>query len=95
VPSKKDIERLKNEVPKQEVGRLSYKELTLSRANKSVRVFDHVVENLSKGIQPDLNLLEKGRDIFIEQLLFMDQVNLGLADRFRIKNREEINGPLD
>ena len=36
VPTKKDIERLKNEVPKQEVGRLSYKELTLSRANKSV-----------------------------------------------------------
>ena len=29
VPTKKDIERLKNEVPKQEVGRLSYKELTL------------------------------------------------------------------
>ena len=50
IPHKKDIERLKNEVPKQEVGRLSYKELTLSRANKSVRVFDHVVENLSKGI---------------------------------------------
>ena len=23
----------------------------------------------------------------------MDQVNLDLADRFRIKNREEINGP--
>ena len=34
VPSKKDIERLANEVPKQEVGRLSFKELTLSRANK-------------------------------------------------------------
>ena len=32
---KEDIERLRNEVPKQEVGRLSYKELTLSRANKS------------------------------------------------------------
>ena len=46
---KKDIERLKNEVPKQEVGRLSYKELTLSRANKSVRVFDHVVDSLSNG----------------------------------------------
>ena len=29
VPSKHDIERLNNEVPKQEVGRLSYKELTL------------------------------------------------------------------
>ena len=59
VPTKKDIERLKNEVPKQEVGRLSYKELTLSRANKSVRVYNHVVESLSKGQQPDLNLLSK------------------------------------
>ena len=46
VPSKKDIERLRNEVPKQEVGRLSYKELALSRANKSIRIFDHVVECL-------------------------------------------------
>ena len=58
-PHKKDIERLKSEVPKQEVGRLSYKELTLSRANKSVRVFDHVVESLSNGSQPNLDLLEK------------------------------------
>ena len=59
VPTNHDIERLRNEVPKQEVGRLSYKELTLSRANKSVRVFDHVVESLSKGSQPNLELLEK------------------------------------
>ena len=59
VPTKKDIERLKNEVPKQEVGRLSYKELTLSRANKSVRIYNHVVESLSKGQQPDLNFLSK------------------------------------
>ena len=59
VPSKKDIERLRNEVPKQEVGRLSYKELALSRANKSIRIFDHVVECLSKGVQPSLELIEK------------------------------------
>ena len=59
VPSKKDIDRLKNEVPKQEVGRLSYKELTLSRANKSVRIFDHVVDSLSNGNQPNLDLLDK------------------------------------
>jgi hypothetical protein len=75
VPLKEDIERLKNEVPKQEVGRLSYKELTLSRANKSVRVFDHVVESLSNGSQPNLDLLKK-LDIFIEQQQYMDQVNL-------------------
>ena len=56
VPNQHDIDRLKNEVPKQEVGRLTYKELTLSRANKSVRVFNHVVESLSNGSQPDLDL---------------------------------------
>ena len=92
VPLKKDIERLRNEVPKQEVGRLSYKELTLSRANKSVRVFDHVVENLSKGIQPDLNLLEKVGYLYRTTAVY-GSGKFGLADRFRIKNREEINGP--
>tara|TARA_Y100001970_G_scaffold278858_1_gene385195 strand:+ start:391 stop:2046 length:1656 start_codon:yes stop_codon:yes gene_type:complete len=92
VPSEDDIERLKNEVPKQEVGRLSYKELTLSRANKSVRVFDHVVENLSKGNQPDLNLLEKVGYLYRTTAVY-GSGKFGLADRFRIKNREEINGP--
>ena len=49
VPTKGDINRLKENVPKQEVGRVSYKELTLSRANRSVRAFDHVVNSLSQG----------------------------------------------
>ena len=50
IPLKKDIDRLSlNEVPRQESRyELSYKELTLSRANKSIRVFDYVVECLSK-----------------------------------------------
>ena len=92
VPSKKDIERLKNEVPKQEVGRLSYKELTLSRANKSVRVFDHVVESLSNGVQPDTELLSKVGYLYRTTAVY-GSGKFGLADRFRIKNREEIYGP--
>ena len=92
VPSKKDIERLKNEVPRQEVGRLSYKELTLSRANKSVRIFNHVVENLSQGNQPDLDLLEKVGYLYRTTAVY-GSGKFGLADRFRIKNRSEINGP--
>ncbi len=92
VPSQNDIERLKNEVPKQEVGRLSYKELTLSRANKSVRVFNHVVDSLSKGFQPDLSLLEKVGYLYRTTAVY-GSGKFGLADRFRIKNREEINGP--
>ena len=92
IPSKGDIERLKNEVPKQEVGRLSFKELTLSRANKSVRVFNHVVDSLSEGKQPDLELLSKVGYLYRTTAVY-GSGKFGLADRFRIKNREEINGP--
>jgi hypothetical protein len=92
VPTKPDIDRLRNEVPKQEVGRLSYKELTLSRANKSVRVFDHVVQSLSEGNQPDLKLLSKVGYLYRTTAVY-GSGKFGLADRFRIKNRKEIYGP--
>ena len=92
VPREDDIRRLKNEVPKQEIGRLTFKELTLSRANKSVRVFNHVVKNLSEGKQPDLDLLSKVGYLYRTTAVY-GSGKFGLADRFRIKNREEINGP--
>ena len=92
VPTKQDIERLRNEVPKQEFGRLSFKELTLSRANKSVRVFNHVVENLSEGKQPDKNLLNSVGYLYRTTAVY-GSGKFGLADRFRIKDREEIYGP--
>ncbi len=92
IPSKKDIERLELNVPKQEVGRLSYKELTLSRANKSVRLFEHVIENLSKGKQPDKKFLTKVGYLYRTTAVY-GSGKFGLADRFRIKNREEICGP--
>ena len=92
IPTKKDLERLYQNVPKQEVGRLSYKELTLSRANKSVRIFNHVVENLSKGIQPDKKILSEVGYLYRTTAVY-GSGKFGLADRFRIKNREEINGP--
>ena len=92
VPTKLDIDRLKNEVPKQEIGRLSYKELTLSRANKSVRIFNYVVESLSNGVQPDKELLSKVGYLYRTTAVY-GSGKFGLADRFRIKNREEIYGP--
>ncbi len=92
IPSKQDIVRLKSQVPKQEVGRLSYKELTLSRANKSVRVFKHVVDSLSEGVQPNLDLLNKVGYLYRTTAVY-GSGKFGLADRFRIKNRKEINGP--
>jgi len=91
-PSKKDIARLKNNVPKQEVGRVSYKELALSRANKSVRVFDHVVNSLSEGKQPDKELLKRVGYLYRTTAVY-GSGKFGLADRFRIKDRKEIYGP--
>ena len=92
IPKKQDIDRLRNEVPRQEVGRLSYKELTLSRANKSVRAFNHVVESLSQGKQPDIELLSKIGYLYRTTAVY-GSGKFGLADRFRIKNRKEIYGP--
>ncbi len=92
IPTKKDIERLSENVPKQEVGRLSCKELTLSRANKSLRMFDHVVESLSRGNQPDKEILSKVGYLYRTTAVY-GSGKFGLADRFRIKNRKEICGP--
>ncbi len=92
MPTKEDLERLSYNVPKQEAGRLSYKELSLARANKSVRIFDNVVENLSNGKQPDKEVLSRVGYLYRTTAVY-GSGKFGLADRFRIKNREEINGP--
>ena len=55
-------------------------------------MFNHVVESLSNGKQPDLNLLDKVGYLYRTTAVY-GSGKFGLADRFRIKNREEINGP--
>ncbi len=92
LPSKDDIERLRENVPKQEVGRCSFKELALSRANRSVRVFNHVIDSLSNGIQPDKKLLSEVGYLYRTTAVY-GSGKFGLADRYRIKDRPEINGP--
>ncbi|MEL7430055.1 MAG: hypothetical protein AAFN43_08635, partial [Pseudomonadota bacterium] len=57
-PTADDIERLRGNVPLQEAGRISDKEFVLSRANKSVRLFAHVLERLSRGLQPDVSEID-------------------------------------
>ena len=91
-PTQDDIERLRNNVPKQEVGRCSYKELTLSRANRSVRLFNHVIDSLSQGKQPDLKLINEVGYLYRTTAVY-GSGKFGLADRYRIKDRSEINGP--
>jgi len=92
IPSEEDIIRLKKNVPKQEVGRVSYKELTLSRANKSVRIFEHTVEALARGKQPDKELISDVGYLYRTTAVY-GSGKFGLADRYRIKDRSEICGP--
>jgi len=57
--SSKLLEMLRSNVPLQEAGRNTNRALVLARANKSVRVFDHVVDSLSNGQQPNAQELAK------------------------------------
>lgn len=51
------LDNLQANVPLQEAGRNSNMVMVLARANKSVRVFDHIVSSLAIGQQPDLDIL--------------------------------------
>ncbi|GLQ76430.1 hypothetical protein [Vibrio penaeicida] len=53
------LNRLRENVPLQEAGRNPNNVLVLARANKSVRVFEHIVSSLANGIQPEANELAK------------------------------------
>jgi hypothetical protein len=57
-PTAQDLHRLAANVPLQEAGRVSASELILSRANRSVRLFEHVVECLAAGRQPDIERID-------------------------------------
>ncbi|MEM7254734.1 MAG: hypothetical protein AAF493_25255 [Pseudomonadota bacterium] len=57
-PSDRTRARLAREVPRQEAGRLEASEWVLSRANKSVRFFEHVVNALANREAPSDALLE-------------------------------------
>ena len=92
IPSSADIQRLKDNVPLQEQGRVTEKELCLSRANKSVRVFEHVVEQLSQGQQPDTSLLYSVGYLYRTTAVY-GSGKFGLADRIKIQDRGELKGP--
>jgi hypothetical protein len=52
VPSRSEVARIAANAPKQEAGRFSPRDLVLSRANKSIRMWDATVNALRAGTQP-------------------------------------------
>lgn len=91
-PSESDLERLGQNVPLQEAGRCSEREIVLSRANKSVRLFEHVVECLAAGLQPDAQQIESVGYLMRTTAVYANG-KFGLADRNRIDARPELAGP--
>jgi len=59
LPNEKELKHLKKNVPLQENGNHLKKQLTLSRANKSKRLFNHFLTNLSQGLQPEFEQVKK------------------------------------
>jgi hypothetical protein len=91
-PGESDLERLAANVPLQEAGRCSERELVLSRANKSVRLFEHVVESLAAGVQPDAEQIESVGYLMRTTAVYGNG-KFGVADRDHIADRPEFAGP--
>lgn len=92
IPSAADLDRLEQNVPKQEAGRISDSELSLSRANRSVRLWQHVVDRLAAGQQPDRDQLE-AVGYLVRTTAVYGSGKFGAADRLSIAGRPEVSAP--
>ncbi|WP_170571887.1 hypothetical protein [Ruegeria atlantica] len=92
IPSEADIERLSNNVPLQEAGRISESELSLSRANRSVRLWSHVVDALAAGQQPDLEQIYQVGYLMRTTAVY-GSGKFGAADREKVADRPEVYAP--
>ena len=92
VPSDADVERLRANVPLQEAGRVSESELTLSRANRSVRLWAHVVDALAAGDQPDRELVDSVGYLMRTTAVY-GSGKFGAADRQVVADRPEFTPP--
>ena len=91
-PDLKEINRLRKSVPFQEEGRLSVKELVLGRANKSVRLWELVVNALAQGTQPSLENVEEVGYLMRTTAVY-GSGKFGLCDRAFLKERAELAAP--
>ncbi|MDC3082713.1 hypothetical protein OA321_00260 [Pelagibacteraceae bacterium] len=90
--SNEDLNRLKKTIPLQESGRNSPNELILSRANKSVRLFQYVVDCLSNGNQPDIKEINKVGYLLRTTAVY-GSGKFGLSDFTNTKNTTVFNQP--
>lgn len=92
VPDRAELDRLEANAPRQEAGRYAASDLVLSRANKSLRLFEHAVESLAAGRQPDRRMVQE-IGYFMRTTAVYGNGKFGLADRARIARRPGLEGP--
>jgi hypothetical protein len=92
VPDAAEIARLRANAPTQEAGRFSARDLILSRANKSVRLFGAVVDALARGAQPDATLV-RSIGYLMRTTAVYGNGKFGVADRDEIRERPELAAP--
>lgn len=86
------LEVLRENVPKQEAGRCDPRVLVLSRANRSLRNFDMVVNALAAGQQPDPDQLAKVGYLYRTTAVYGNG-KFGIADYPRIRDSEDFGLP--
>ncbi|MEL6841410.1 MAG: hypothetical protein AAFP85_19165, partial [Pseudomonadota bacterium] len=92
IPDAAELARIVATAPKQEAARFTARDLVLSRANKSVRLFDHVVQALHAGGQPDpVKIRETG--YLMRTTAVYGNGKFGIADRAHIADRPGMGGP--
>ena len=91
-PDRTELERIGGNATLQEAGRYCQRDLVLSRANKSVRMFGHVVDSLARGCQPDRAMVRRIGYLMRTTAVYGNG-KFGLADRARIAQRPEMAGP--
>ena len=92
IPAPVDIRRLAHNVPLQEAGRISEKELSLSRANRSARLWQHVVDSLAAGRQPQLEHIDEVGYLMRTTAVY-GSGKFGAADRETFAGRKELHAP--
>ncbi|MDQ0512630.1 hypothetical protein [Ancylobacter amanitiformis] len=92
VPDRDELDRLEANVPRQEAGRFTARELTLSRANKSVRLFDSLVATLASGVAPGRAAIDAVGYLMRTTAVYGNG-KFGIADRDVLRDRPELGGP--
>ncbi|MFZ5962450.1 hypothetical protein ACOXXX_05815 [Thalassococcus sp. BH17M4-6] len=92
IPDAAEVARIAAAAPRQEAARFTERDLVLSRANKSVRLFDHVVTALRAGRQPDAAMIQQVGYLMRTTAVYGNG-KFGIADRGLIADRPGLSGP--